>query len=66
VGKIVRIVLDESRCAGRGICHYEAPDVYQLDERGFCTIRELQVPVHQEESAEMGAHACPEQAILLD
>ena len=66
MGRIVRITLDEARCAGRGICHYEAPDVYQLDDRGFCTIRELQVSDHQVESAEMGANACPEQAISLD
>lgn len=58
-------MVDEGKCSGHGICHYEAPDVYQLDDRGFCTIRELLVPDHHMESAEMGANACPEQAITI-
>jgi ferredoxin len=62
----VKIVLDEARCVGRGICHYEAPDVYGLDDRGFCVVLTSEVGEHQVESAELGAVACPEQALSVE
>jgi len=61
----MRILVDRSVCAGHALCAAQAPDVYQLDDEGFCSSDGAFVPVHLQEQARVGARHCPEAAIVL-
>lgn len=60
---IIRI--DRSICAGHAICAMKAPDLFELDDEGFCISDGKLVPPGQEEDAETAANYCPEHAITL-
>ncbi|AFR49498.1 ferredoxin [Gordonia sp. KTR9] len=59
----MKIVVDRDACQGHGRCAVYAPEVYELDDEGYCAITEMLVPPAQEEDAISGADACPENAI---
>lgn len=61
----MRIRVDRAVCAGHALCAIKAPDVYTLDEEGYCTSDGAPVPKGHEAEAELGAAACPERAITL-
>lgn len=63
-GLTVRV--DRSLCAGHALCAARAPDVYVLDEEGFCASDGLVVPAELVAQAELGARVCPERAIVLE
>lgn len=62
----MKIRIDRSICAGHALCAVKAPEVYRLDEEGFCCSDGDTVPVHLHEQARLGARHCPEAAIFLD
>jgi ferredoxin len=61
--KQMKIVVDRDTCQGHGRCAVYAPEVYELDDEGYCAITDLLVPADQEDAAASGADACPENAI---
>ncbi|MFS0736837.1 ferredoxin [Sphingomonas sp. 1P06PA] len=61
----MRIKVDRTICAGHALCAIKAPDLYELDDDGFCISDGAVVPPGQEEQAELGAQSCPEKAITL-
>jgi ferredoxin len=61
----MKIQVDTGLCSGHARCNAVAPDVYDLDESGYCAIREALVPPGLEEQARAGAGACPERAIEI-
>ena len=61
----MRIVVDRSICAGHALCAAKAPQVYQLDDQGYCSSNGATVPVHLVAQARLGAQHCPEAAIVL-
>jgi len=61
----MKIVVDRSACSGHALCNGAGPDVYELDDNGYCAISELDVPSALEDQARAGADACPERAIVL-
>ena len=61
----VRIVLDKERCSGHGLCAANAPDVYDVDDRGYCVLRSIEVAGARVAEARRGAKACPEQALRI-
>jgi ferredoxin len=61
----VKIVVDSSLCAGHARCNAYGPDVYELDDRGYCAIQEAEVPPGLQGQARDGADACPEGAITI-
>jgi ferredoxin len=58
------INFDRDLCRGHAQCAAAAPDVYPLDDSGYCDL-----PAHSEVSADLadqarrGARQCPEEAI---
>lgn len=62
---MTRIELDTQRCAGHALCAATAPEIYELDDVGYC----LPPPAHIDDSARAaaiaGAEACPEQALAI-
>jgi ferredoxin len=61
----MKIVVDKARCSGHARCAAAGPDLYELDDMGYCALTELEVPAGMEKQAQDGAAACPERAITL-
>jgi len=61
----VRIEFDSTHCAGHALCAAAGPDVYHLDDAGYCIPPELEVAPELIDQAYRGAEACPEQAITV-
>jgi ferredoxin len=61
----MRVEVDPNICEGHGQCNAVAPEVYDLDEGGYCLIRNPELPAELEAQAEEGARACPVQAIKI-
>ena len=62
----MKVRVDRSRCSGHALCHAEGPDVYALDDEGYCAVGEVEVAVALEEQARRGALVCPERAITVE
>jgi ferredoxin len=63
-GRLV-IRVDRSICAGHALCALRAPEIYRIDEEGYCASDGDMVPPEAESAARLGARACPEGAITL-
>jgi ferredoxin len=63
----VRIVHDERRCEGHGLCELQAPEVFQLDDEGVMHHRFAgrDIPAELAEAAERGADVCPVAALSV-
>ena len=61
----MQIKVDRSICAGHALCAAKAPDVYTLDDDGYCNANGKIVPADKIEQARHGAACCPERAIVL-
>jgi ferredoxin len=62
----MRVEFDTERCQGHAQCAANGPDVYILDDEGYCAIPSvLDVPGGLEGQASTGAAACPEQALTV-
>jgi len=61
----MRIHVDRSKCSGHALCAAAAPDLYTLDDDGYSTVDELDVPAGMEEAARRGMLTCPERAITV-
>ncbi len=61
----MKIKVDRKVCAGHALCAAKAPDVYQLDDDGYCSSDGATVPADKIEQAKFGAAYCPERAIVL-
>jgi ferredoxin len=62
----VRVRVDADKCTGHARCNANGPDVYQLDDMGYCRIDVAEVPPALEEQARSGAASCPERAITVE
>lgn len=63
----MRIKVDRALCMGHAMCAAKAPEIYELDEEGYCSSDGKVVPEGLEDRARRGAAYCPEGAIeLLD
>lgn len=61
----MKIEVHASRCTGHARCYAFAPEVYDLDDNGYCDVSQLQVSNELEQAARQGADACPERAIVI-
>lgn len=61
----MRVAVEPARCTGHAQCNAVAPEVYDLDDGGYCVINSAEVPPELEEQARKGAAACPEMAITV-
>ncbi|ORA19964.1 hypothetical protein BST14_04045 [Mycobacterium arosiense ATCC BAA-1401 = DSM 45069] len=62
----MRIEFDAEHCVGHALCAAAGPDVYHLDDAGYCIppSREVVAP-ELVDQAYRGAEACPERAITV-
>ncbi|MGH3873205.1 MAG: ferredoxin [Pseudonocardiaceae bacterium] len=61
----MRVEVDPNICEGHGQCNAVAPEVYDLDDGGYCLIRNPEIAPDLETQAEEGARSCPVQAITV-
>lgn len=61
----MRVRVDRAVCQGHALCAGISPDVFTLDDDGYCDVGETDVPEGMEESARRGMQSCPERAITI-
>lgn len=61
----MKVRVDKTVCSGHARCNAVGPDIYQLDDNGYCAIEEMDVPVELESQARAGEANCPERAISI-
>jgi len=61
----MRVKVDRARCQGHARCAALCPEVFTLDDLGFSTVGEEEVPARLESSAQRAADNCPEGAISV-
>lgn len=61
----MRVEVDPNLCEGHGQCNAVAPQIYDLDDSGYCLIRNPEVSREEQSAAEQGALACPVLAITV-
>jgi ferredoxin len=61
----MKITVDHDACSGHARCHAIAPGLYDIDDEGYSTLGELEVPAGGEQAARDGAAGCPERAITI-
>ncbi|QRY42727.1 ferredoxin [Mycolicibacterium boenickei] len=62
----MKIRLDAERCVGHAQCYSVDPDMFPVDDAGYCILEAHVVSPGDEEIARAGVQACPEQALVLD
>ncbi len=63
---MVRISVDQSKCAGHARCFATAPEVYPIDDDGYTALGGIiEIDDELAAHARLGAAACPERAITL-
>jgi ferredoxin len=60
----LHVTIDD-RCQGHGVCYGFSPDVFEPDNEGFGTVKDLDIADGSElaEQARRAALGCPERAI---
>ncbi|MBV1916743.1 MAG: ferredoxin [Sphingomonadaceae bacterium] len=61
----LRIHVDRKSCYGHALCVFKGPEVFELDDEGYCISDGILVPEGQEEQARASAEACPERCITI-
>ncbi len=59
----MRVVVDEDRCAGHGMCLTLCPEVFEMTDDGWAVARDGNVPAELEDAAREAVANCPEHAI---
>jgi ferredoxin len=61
----MRVAVDPAVCQGHARCWDICPEVFTLDDDGFASVAEPEVPSALEAKAREAANCCPERAISL-
>jgi ferredoxin len=61
----MKLEVNKALCTGHARCAATAPELYELDDDGFCALTVLDVAPELEAAAVRGADACPERAITI-
>ena len=62
----MKIRLDQERCVGHAQCYAVDPDLFPIDEAGYCVLQDRQVGPEDEQLIRDGVAACPEMALILE
>jgi len=61
----MKIRIDKSACVGNARCAAVSELLFPLDEEGYISVTEVDVPPGMETLARRGARACPERVIEI-
>ena len=62
----MKIRIHKAACVGHARCAAVAPELYTLDEGGYISDGQIDVPPGKEALAKRGARACPERIITVE
>jgi ferredoxin len=62
----MKIRINKAACVGNARCAAVSEELFPLDENGYISVEEIDVPKGQEELARRGARACPERIIVIE
>jgi len=61
----MRVVVDQTRCTGLGMCEAEAPDLFEVAEDGSLVLLSDRINAHDRAAAEAAVEACPTEALRI-
>ena len=64
--RTMKIRINKAMCVGNARCAAVAPQLFPLDDDGYISVEEIEVPAGMEELARRGAKACPERIIVIE
>jgi ferredoxin len=62
----MKIRIDKSACVGNARCAAVSEELFPLNEEGYISVEEINVPPGMEALARRGARACPERIIVIE
>jgi ferredoxin len=62
---MAHVSVDADRCTGHGRCYTLAPEVFDADDLGHCSIRVADVAGELAQQAANAGQNCPEEAITV-
>ena len=64
-GMMMKIKVNREACQGHARCWSQEPDVFILDDEGYITAGDIDVPAERELMARRGVRGCPERALTI-
>jgi ferredoxin len=61
----MKIKVNREACQGHARCWSQDPDLFVIDDEGFITPGDIDVPEGRELMAKRGAKSCPERALTI-
>ena len=62
----MRLRLERPKCVGHAQCYAVAPDLFPIDDEGYCVVEDRTINPADEALARAGVAACPEGALVID
>lgn len=59
----MKVIVDREKCQGHARCWALAPEIFHLDEEGYITPGDIDVPEGKEQIAGRAVRSCPERAL---
>ncbi|CAM3095284.1 ferredoxin [Mycobacterium intermedium] len=61
----MKVVVDQDRCVGNGVCESIAGDLFVVDDDAIARPRHDEIPADRYESALEAVESCPSQALRI-
>jgi ferredoxin len=61
----MKVRIDKAACVGNARCAAVSELLFPLDDDGYISVEEVEVPPDMETLARRGARACPERVITI-
>lgn len=62
----MKIRIDKAACVGNARCAAVSEKLFPLNDDGYISVSEVDVPPGMEDLARRGARACPERIIVIE
>lgn len=61
-----RVVVDRVLCQGHGVCESEAPEVFEVVDKGTVTVHQEAPEESERKAVEMAVKYCPTHALSIE
>ncbi|MDZ7884567.1 MAG: ferredoxin [Mycobacterium sp.] len=62
----MKVRLERTRCAGHAQCYAVDPEIFPIDDDGYCIMKDHTVAPGNEQATRDGVNACPELALIIE
>ena len=62
----MKVRLDRAKCAGHAQCYAVDPDIFPIDDEGYCIMEDHVVSPENRQATRDGVAACPELALTIE